>query len=136
MREINALVVHCSASPDAMDIGFKEINQWHLQKGWKAPSGVSCGYHYILRRNGTVEVGRMLNEVGAHVEGANANTIGVCLVGTHEFTESQIKSLDRVLEGLKGVFPKAEIKEHREYESAKKQHKTCPNLKVKDVLGI
>ena len=136
MREISKIVVHCSASPDAMDIGFKEINSWHLEKGWKGPSGIGCGYHFIVRRNGAVEVGRMVDEKGAHVQGQNHDSVGVCLVGTHEFLESQIKSLRRVVASLLEQFPGSKVFGHREFASAKAQHKTCPNLSVHSVLGI
>lgn len=136
MRKIAKLVVHCSATPDAMDVGFKEINQWHLEKRWAGRSGIGCGYHFIIRRNGIVEVGRMVNEKGAHVEGENYDSIGVCLVGTHEFHESQIKSLKRVIDGLIGQYPASRVYGHREFNSAKLQGKTCPNFDCHVVLGL
>ena len=136
MRPISKVVVHCSATPDFQDVGFKEINAWHLEKGWKGPSGIGSGYHYIIRRNGTVEVGRMPDEAGAHVQGANFDSVGVCLIGTHEFNESQIKSLRRVILSLLAMFPGSKVYEHRQFPSAKKQGKTCPNMDVGAVLGI
>lgn len=136
MRKINSIVVHCTASPDAMDVGFKEVNQWHLERGWKSTAGVHCGYHLLIRRNGTVEVGRMMNEIGSHVEGANEHSIGVCLVGTHEFNESQILSLKRVVDGLMEMFPETKVYGHREFESARRQGKTCPNMDIHSVLGL
>jgi len=136
MRNITQIVVHCSASPDFQNIGFKEINQWHLDKGWKGPSGVGCGYHWIIRRNGVVETGRMPNEKGAHVQGHNANSVGICLIGTHEFDQSQFTSLKRIIEALKEEFPGATVHEHREFDTAKVQGKTCPNFSVHDVLNV
>ena len=136
MRPIAKIIVHCSASPDAMDIGFKEVNQWHLERGWKSPAGVHCGYHYLIRRHGVIEVGRMPHEVGAHVEGENQNSIGICLIGTHEFLEAQIISLKRLVDGLAWMFPGARVFGHREFESAKKQKKTCPNIDVHSILGL
>lgn len=136
MRSIKKIVVHCSATPDGLDEGFKEINQYHLSRGWKSPSGIGCGYHFLIRRDGTVEVGRMVNEIGAHVQWANADSIGVCLIGTHEFVPEQIKSLKRVVNGLLEEFPGTTVHEHREFPSAIAQGKTCPNINVKEVLGI
>ena len=68
--------MHCTATPPSMDIGAEKINEWHLAKGW---SGI--GYHFVVKRDGTVEDGRPLEKAGAHVKGFNAESIGVALVG-------------------------------------------------------
>lgn len=135
MRPITKLVVHCSDTPDGKDIGFKEINRWHKLRGWKSPSGIHCGYHYILRRDGTLETGRPLEEVGAHVEGANKDSVGVCLVGRRNFAPAQIVELKILLRALLKKFPNATVYGHREFESAKRQGKTCPNFDVHHLLG-
>ena len=59
-----------------MDIGSWEIRKWHLAKGWK-----DIGYHFVIRLNGAIEQGRPVEQVGAHVQGHNSTTIGVCYVG-------------------------------------------------------
>ena len=77
MREIDAIVIHCSYTPPSMDIGVREIYDWHVNdNGWK-----DIGYHYVIRRNGNIEIGRPEHTPGAHVAGHNHNTIGLCLVG-------------------------------------------------------
>ena len=140
MRPILKIIVHCSASPDFQDIGFKEIDQWHhqrgLREGWIPRNGIWCGYHFLIRRNGIIELGRTIDDPGVHVEGENADSVGIWLIGTHEFTENQVKSLKRIIEGLQAEFEEAKIFEHREFESAKRQGKTCPNLNVRAVLGF
>lgn len=121
MREISAIVVHCADTPDALDIGRKEIDSWHKAKGW---NGV--GYHYVIRRDGTIEVGRFETVVGAHVEGHNAKSIGVCWVGSVKPGKAQYVALvgmlrdlmDRYKLGVSCVFG------HRELNDGK----TCPNL--------
>lgn len=61
---------------------MKEINLWHRQRGFfNIPSGLSIGYHYVIRRDGTVEDGRPVDQVGAHAKGHNSKSIGICLVG-------------------------------------------------------
>ena len=78
MRKINEVIVHCAFTPTDMDIGAAEIKMWHTE----APRNWSdIGYHYVIRRDGTIETGRPLSISGAHARGHNANSIGICLVG-------------------------------------------------------
>lgn len=132
MREINALVVHCSATPPARDIGVAEIRKWHVEgNGWQ-----DVGYHYIIRRDGRVEAGRSITRAGAHVSGHNAKTIGICLVGgvdavnrpVANYTEDQWQSLALLITTLRERYPKAELKGHRDYPGVKK---ACPCFDVK-----
>lgn len=76
-REITHIVLHCTATPASMDIGVNEIRDWHVtENGWS-----DIGYHYVIRRDGTIEDGRPVERQGAHVAGFNKNSIGVALVG-------------------------------------------------------
>lgn len=127
MRKINKIVVHCSDSDDSLDIGFREINDWHRQRGWLSPSGVSCGYHYIIRRDGSVEVGRPEHETGAHVRGHNSDSLGICLVGRRDFSPRQMDALFAMIWGLghkHQLDPTEDVLGHYELDSGK----TCPNL--------
>lgn len=134
MRQINKIVIHCSDHPDDRDIGFQEINKDHLINGWKSSSGVGCGYHYVIRKNGTVEVGRTPEEIGAHVPEANRTGIGICLVGRNKFTKEQFNSLQRMINSFSVLYPRATLHAHNEFPSAKKQGKTCPNINIHEVL--
>ena len=58
-----------------MDIGLNEIRKWHLDLGWR-----DVGYHYIIRRNGEVELGRSIRDTGSHARGYNHKSVGLCLV--------------------------------------------------------
>src|SRR5471030_3257168 len=99
-RTTELLVVHCSATPATMDIGVREITQWHIRRGFD-----TVGYHYVIRRNGELETGRRESAVGAHVKGHNANSIGICLAGgvdarnkpENNFTAAQFNTLERLL---------------------------------------
>lgn len=121
MRVIDALIVHCSDSPNDRDIGVKEITQWHKERGFR-----TCGYHYVIRRDGTVESGRDEFYIGAHVEGHNAHSIGICLVGRDAFDERQkvalVTLLKRLLEKYK--LKPADVYGHHDFNP----HKTCPNI--------
>lgn len=133
MRPIDTLILHCSATPPDMDIGVAEIDTWHKAQGWKR-----IGYHFVIRRNGTVERGRPLAQIGAHVEGHNRRTIGICLVGgvrdhgarppaENNFTPAQWASLRTLVVDLLGRFPKAGVIGHHDVEP----HKACPSFDVR-----
>lgn len=126
MRAIDKIVIHCADTPSTMDIGVKEIRQWHVkERGWK-----DIGYHYVIRRNGTVEFGRDLEVVGAHVAGHNTHSIGICLVGGKpkaNFTLEQWASLAKLVEGLKFTYKNAEVLGHCDLD----KNKTCPQFDVR-----
>lgn len=133
------LVVHCSATQAKSDVGAKEIRQWHREKGW-----IDIGYHYVIRRNGTIETGRPENVVGAHVENYNSNSIGICMVGgidakgkaEDNFTQAQYAALAEKLRELKAKYPNAKIQGHRDFPNVKKD---CPSFDVRkwiDETGV
>jgi N-acetylmuramoyl-L-alanine amidase len=74
--KIHTIVIHYSATYPDQDIGVKEIRQWHTERGFR-----DVGYHWIIRRDGTLEEGRPEGTPGAHVRGHNSGTIGICWVG-------------------------------------------------------
>lgn len=127
MRYIDSIIVHCSASPDYLDIGAKEIDKWHKDRGW---SGI--GYHYVVRRNGEIERGRNVAMQGAHARGANQTSVGVCWVGTNQPSPEQYKSLIALINWLRGKFSiKVDmVMGHRE---AVRTDKSCPNIDMNKV---
>lgn len=76
MRSISLLIIHCSAVRPGQQSSAKDIDLWHRQRGWRM-----IGYHYVVRRNGTVEKGRAEETTGAHCVGHNAHSIGICYEG-------------------------------------------------------
>jgi N-acetylmuramoyl-L-alanine amidase len=126
MREIKGIVVHCSASPDSRDLGFKEINRWHKENGWKSPSGIHCGYHYIVRRNGTVERGRPDSEIGSHVKGKNSKTLGVVWIGQKTPTAVQYTALIQIVHALMVKYNVSIDRVQGHIEIAPESNKACP----------
>ena len=128
MREINQIITHCSDTPAGMDIGAAEIRKWHtdpppMGRGWN-----DIGYHYVIRRNGSLEKGRPDDVVGAHVEGHNAHSIGVCMVGGGKgicnFTQQQWSRLQTLITELELHYPNATVCGHRDLNPAK----ACPSF--------
>ena len=126
MRKITSIVVHCTDSADSIDVGYREINEWHRQNGWLSPSGISCGYHYIIRRDGRSEKGRPDEEMGAHVKGNNSHSLGVVWVGKKTMDPRQKDTLLVLLRGLmhKYSIPLEKVYGHKELDPLK----TCPNI--------
>jgi len=135
MRDINEIILHCSATWSKQDIGAAEIKRWHTLpppqgRGWK-----DIGYHFVIRRNGAIEDGRPLEQAGAHCTGHNQNSIGICMVGggpngeDDKFTEAQFDALARKLNGLRRQFPCTSIHGHNEFAN-----KACPVFNVANFL--
>lgn len=131
MREIDKIIVHCSATPEGRHTTVEEIRQWHLQRGWK-----DIGYHYVIYLDGTIHRGRPESVVGAHCSGYNKNSIGVCYIGgvakdgktpKDTRTEGQKRALREILNRLKKAYPKATLHGHNEFAS-----KACPSFNVKE----
>jgi len=116
---IKYIVVHCSATPASMDIGVQTIDHWHRSppRNWS-----KIGYHFVIRRDGRVEKGRLLDEIGAHAFGYNRVSWGICMIGgldaagepENNFTDLQFASLRSVLMTLTSLAPSAAILGHRD----------------------
>jgi hypothetical protein len=76
MRTIKGIVVHTTATPYGRHVTVADINAWHKKRGW---SGI--GYHLVVYLDGTIHRGRPDTQVGAHVFGWNADTLGIVYVG-------------------------------------------------------
>jgi N-acetyl-anhydromuramyl-L-alanine amidase AmpD len=137
LTRVDYLVVHCSATSAARDIGAKELRAMHLQRGFR-----DIGYHYVVRRDGTIEKGRPDTEPGAHVEGFNNRSLGICLVGgtkadgkTAEcnFEPAQYAALASLLRKLESQHPNAKVLGHRDL-SPDRNHdgKISPNEWLKE----
>lgn len=88
--DTNKIVVHHTGNPTDDDLSAEEIHRIHRAQGW---SGV--GYHYIIRKDGTIEQGRPEWAWGAHAEQYNPYTLAVHLCGNFEIgipTAAQIES--------------------------------------------
>lgn len=127
MRKINLIIIHCSATREGKDFRTADIDRWHRQQGFN-----SIGYHFVVYRDGSVHVGRPIDQQGAHCKGRNATSIRVCYIGGLDAdgkrpkdtrTEYQKKALKALLTLLKLRFPNAEIRGHRDYAA-----KDCPSF--------
>ena len=127
------ITVHCSATPPKQDVDVAEIRRWHKKKGWR-----DVGYHFVIRRNGDVQLGRPLSQTGAHVKGHNRGNIGVCMVGgcntelqpEDNFTLAQRKALFGLMAALQEQFLISDenVKGHKDWGG----NKACPVVKLRE----
>lgn len=138
-REITDIIVHCSATPEGKAYTVEDIRKWHKQQGWS-----DIGYHYVVELDGSVRIGRNVDISGAHCEGHNAKSIGICYVGGLENkpgvptpkqkakdtrTDAQKAALLALLMDLRKLYPKARIVGHRDYDTKGKE---CPSFDAKN----
>ena len=69
------LVIHHTGCND-IDASAEQIDGWHKGQGW-----TMIGYHFVVRKNGTIERGRPEWAIGSHAYGENSHTIGIHLSG-------------------------------------------------------
>ena len=122
-EETELIVLHHTGGAEGEDPDAARIDEIHRGLGW---TGV--GYHYLIRRDGTVERGRPAAAVGAHATGANARSVGVALCGNfcgEEPTAAQIESCAMLLAVLGAAFDvpldTAHILGHRDLDAT-----ACP----------
>lgn len=119
MRQINKIIIHCSASREGRSLTVADIDKMHRARGWNG-----IGYHYIVYIDGSVHVGRVVEKAGAHVAGHNADSIGICYVGGLDGsgnprdtrTEAQKAAIRELVNELCRKYPNVvEVKGHRDY---------------------
>lgn len=99
--ETTFFIIHHVGSTDT-DVSAAQIHEWHLQNGW---SGI--GYHYVIRKNGSIERGRPRDDIGAHTYGHNKKSIGINLVGNFEYAlpqQEQIESAAKLIAALCHIY--------------------------------
>lgn len=147
-NEWKFITVHATATPPDQDHDVASIRKMHLRRGFN-----DIGYHVLIKRDGTIELGRPFNRWGAHVKGHNRNNLGIVLVGgidsngkaEDNFTPEQYDSLREVLIDLVGVLgiKDGNIKGHRDWSpdlngdgkiTSNEFIKMCPCFDVKTFL--
>ena len=127
-RTIKEIIVHCTATPEGRIETVESVRNMHKARGFS-----DIGYHYLIGLNGERWEGRNVNLIGAHCEGHNSNSIGVCYVGGVDKkmqakdtrTEKQKDAIVALLKDLRKLYPKAKIYGHRDFD---KKGKACPSF--------
>ena len=124
-REIDMVIIHCSATEAGNDYDVDHVKAWHLAKGWS-----DVGYHFVVKLDGTIQEGRPVWRAGAHCKGKNMRSIGICYIGgirngspQDTRTEAQKVALLKLLKYIMKQYPDVGIYGHRDFAN-----KACPSF--------
>ena len=126
-KVLEYIVIHHTASTAKETV--EQIHNFHINNnGW-----AGIGYHFYIRKDGTVYKGRDEKYAGAHCVDYNSISLGICLEGNFEIekpTDSQLKSLSELLQHLKQKYGNVQVVGHRDLNAT-----ACPGKNLYSKLG-
>lgn len=119
------IIYHHSASSN---LSPEQIHDMHLQRGW---SGI--GYHFYIRKDGTIYRGRKEEMIGAHAKGRNRDSIGICLEGNFEDESITYKQMNSLVKLSADMIIKYNIEESEGHKDV--YNTLCPgkNFDIKEI---
>ena len=121
----NRIIIHHA---EASHCTAQDIHQWHLNNSWSG-----AGYHFLVRKDGTVYRLRPENKIGAHASGSNADSIGICFEGsymTETMPQEQINAGKELVVYLKKKYGISKVQAHREVCSTNCPGKNFPFTEI------
>ena len=107
------LVLHHAEAESAT---VEDIHRWHQENGW-----LGIGYHYYVRKDGSIWRGRPEDAVGAQAKGANDYSIGVCFEGNYqverEMPAAQLRAGQELIADIKSRYAGIAVHRHLHYNS-------------------
>ena len=106
-RSTTRIILHHAA---ASKCTAQQIHSWHLANGW-----VGIGYHFFVRKDGSVYRGRPETAVGAHAGNNNYDSIGICFEGnfmTETMSEAQKRAGQELVQYLKDKYGISKVQKH------------------------
>lgn len=114
----NKIIIHNADHPNC---SVYDVDRWHKGNGW---SGI--GYHYFIRKDGSVWTGRPENAKGAHTIGQNSSSIGICLEGAlmrEKPTRAQLNSLYYLIADIRARRGNLPVYGHKDFNNT-----DCPGI--------
>lgn len=105
----NRIILHHA---EATSCTAEQIHSWHLNNGWSG-----AGYHFLVRKDGSVYRLRPENKVGAHASGSNSDSLGVCFEGRYSLEtmpQAQIDAGRELVDYLKGKYGISLVQRHKD----------------------
>ena len=106
---------------EASRASVEDVNSWHIERGW-----AGIGYHYYVRKDGTIWRGRPEWAVGAHAVGHNDRSIGICCEGaymTETMPAAQLSALKGLICDIMSRYGNLELLRHKDVNST-----DCPGV--------
>lgn len=126
-KVLEYIVIHHTASTAKETV--EQIHNFHKNNnGW-----AGIGYHFYIRKDGTIYRGRPEEYIGAHCENYNSVSLGICCEGNFEIeqpTDNQLKSLSELLQHLKQKYGNVQVVGHRDLNAT-----ACPGKNLYSKLG-
>ena len=126
------VIIHHTGSKKDVDFSAARIHEMHKGQGW-----AGIGYHFVIRKDGTIERGRPIWAVGSHAQGHNSNSIGIHLCGDFNAakpTDKQIESAAMLTANLCDDYSiptdRSHVVEHGELMET-----DCPGKNLQALLG-
>ena len=119
----NAIVLHHAAASGSVEA----IHKAHLARGW-----IGIGYHYYVRKDGSIWRGRPEKCVGAHTVGQNYTAIGICFEGNYEtetMPAAQIAAGHALISDIHSRYSGIPITGHRDHDTT-----ACPGRNFPEEL--
>lgn len=124
LSKVNEIIIHCSDTEAHVPLSRDDFVKWHVNERRFS----DIGYHFIIQPDGSIIQGRSLKFVGAHCQGHNLHSIGICYVGGRLYgqyadtrTLLQKSTFIQLIKDLCNLFPIVKISGHRDYA-----HRACP----------
>ena len=129
-KETNHIVIHSTQTKPNANISIRTVDEWHRKRGL-----LKVGYHFFIRRDGLIEVGRGPNEIGAHIKEHDSDSVSVCLAGglntrgvtAPDYSIGLLESLFVLVKTLKYMYSDAKVVGHRDLSETE-----CPSFDVKE----
>ena len=126
-KVLEYIVIHHTASTAKETV--EQIHNFHKNNnGW-----AGIGYHFYIRKDGTIYRGRPEEYIGAHCENYNSVSLGICCEGNFEIeqpTEKQLQSLSELIHNLKQKYGNVQVIGHRDLNAT-----ACPGKNLYSKLG-
>lgn len=117
---VDTIVLHHSGVTVLQSV--ETIHNYHKNtNGW-----AGIGYHYYVRKDGSIYKGRDEKYAGAHCPGKNSTSIGICAEGDFEqeqMSEVQKNAIIELIADIKTRYNIKEIGGHKDYIAT-----SCPGI--------
>lgn len=124
------VVIHHTGCND-IDASAEQIHGWHINNGW-----AGIGYHYVIRKDGTIERGRPEWAIGSHAYGENSHTIGIHLSGDFEQAHPTAEQVEKCALLIADICERYGLPINREtvVGHGELMATSCPGVNVQSLL--